>query len=244
MDDSRDPIGPTPPDGRTRGRRRRRGAVVAAGLLVAGAALGGGVALAVGPSFSDVPEGHQFYDEIEWMAASGISTGYPDGTYRPGVAVSRQAMSAFMLRLAEVMGDAGVAPELAGFSTTSPEFVSWTFATGTVTLPPGYHSNVKVTFNAQSVCFEADGLMDPAGCEVRLLVDGSPAFSGARTLTFATPSEQGLRTAVWLVRGLTPGSHTVQLQARQDHADGELDSAFHLSNAELILEVLSEPAPG
>ena len=52
----------------------------------------------VNPTFSDVPTTHGFYDEIEWMAAEGISTGYSDGTYRPDWAVSRQAMSAFMAR--------------------------------------------------------------------------------------------------------------------------------------------------
>lgn len=51
------------------------------------------------PSFADVPTTHQFFAEIEWMAASGISTGYSDGTFRPSTAVSRQAMSAFLSRL-------------------------------------------------------------------------------------------------------------------------------------------------
>jgi streptogramin lyase len=52
------------------------------------------------PSFSDVPAAHQFFEEIEWMAANGVTTGYDDGTYRPRQAVSRQAMSAFLARLA------------------------------------------------------------------------------------------------------------------------------------------------
>lgn len=51
------------------------------------------------PTFDDVGTGHPFYDEVEWMADAGISTGYPDGTYRPGGPVTRQAMSAFMARL-------------------------------------------------------------------------------------------------------------------------------------------------
>lgn len=52
------------------------------------------------PTFSDVPTSHQFYDEIEWMADVGVTTGFPDGTYRPTQPVSRQAMSAFLARLA------------------------------------------------------------------------------------------------------------------------------------------------
>ena len=33
------------------------------------------------------------------MADNGISTGFPDNTYRPAVDVTRQAMSAFLYRL-------------------------------------------------------------------------------------------------------------------------------------------------
>jgi predicted phage tail protein len=54
-----------------------------------------------GPTFVDVPTSHPFYEDIEWMAAEGITAGYQPGpTYRPGDAVTRQAMSAFMYRLA------------------------------------------------------------------------------------------------------------------------------------------------
>ena len=52
------------------------------------------------PSFSDVGLSHPFFADIEWMADSGISEGYENGTYRPSAAVTRQAMSAFMYRLA------------------------------------------------------------------------------------------------------------------------------------------------
>lgn len=51
------------------------------------------------PTFSDVATGHPFYTEIEWAAAAGVTTGYPDGTYRPGETVSRQFMAAFLFRL-------------------------------------------------------------------------------------------------------------------------------------------------
>jgi hypothetical protein len=50
--------------------------------------------------FSDVPTGHAFCKEIEWMRDANISTGFNDGTYRPSTNVTRQAMSAFMARLA------------------------------------------------------------------------------------------------------------------------------------------------
>lgn len=50
--------------------------------------------------FSDVASDHPFHDEIGWMADSGISTGFPDSTFRPTNGVTRQAMAAFMQRVA------------------------------------------------------------------------------------------------------------------------------------------------
>ena len=54
------------------------------------------------PPFSDVPTNHPFCPEIQWMKDNGISTGFDDGTYRPSIAVTREAMSAFMSRLTGV----------------------------------------------------------------------------------------------------------------------------------------------
>ena len=54
--------------------------------------------------FADVPPGTQFEAEINWLAGQGISTGWtePNGTktYRPLGPVNRDAMAAFMHRLA------------------------------------------------------------------------------------------------------------------------------------------------
>lgn len=49
-------------------------------------------------SFSDVPRNHQFAKEITWLASTGITTGWPDGTFRPVAAITRDAMAAFMIR--------------------------------------------------------------------------------------------------------------------------------------------------
>jgi Tol biopolymer transport system component len=51
--------------------------------------------------FHDVPTDHPFFAEVEWMGDMGITTGYADGTFRPGAAVTRQAMSAFLHRLVD-----------------------------------------------------------------------------------------------------------------------------------------------
>src|SRR5690606_29527122 len=51
-------------------------------------------------TFTDVPNWHPFWREIEWLATTGITTGYSDGTFQPGSTVTRQAMAAFLHRLA------------------------------------------------------------------------------------------------------------------------------------------------
>ncbi|GAA1748774.1 S-layer homology domain-containing protein [Aeromicrobium alkaliterrae] len=54
-----------------------------------------------GPSrFSDVAPGHVFKAHIAWLAERGITTGYDDGTFRPGQPVLREQMAAFLYRLA------------------------------------------------------------------------------------------------------------------------------------------------
>lgn len=49
-------------------------------------------------TFSDVPLSHPFFQHIEALAASGITTGYGDGTYRPDNYVTRAALAAFLAR--------------------------------------------------------------------------------------------------------------------------------------------------
>ncbi|RIJ76776.1 hypothetical protein D1871_10440 [Nakamurella silvestris] len=50
---------------------------------------------------SDVPLGRQFCGEISWMYQSGLTTGYPDGTFRPAGTVERQQVAVFLYRLAK-----------------------------------------------------------------------------------------------------------------------------------------------
>jgi hypothetical protein len=50
--------------------------------------------------FRDVTGNHPFNREVTWAQQENIVNGYPDHTYRPGVAVSRGAMAAFLHRFA------------------------------------------------------------------------------------------------------------------------------------------------
>ncbi len=50
--------------------------------------------------FRDVPAGHPFCAEIAWLSAEGVVDGYDDATFGPDRPVTRQAVAAFLTRLA------------------------------------------------------------------------------------------------------------------------------------------------
>src|SRR5690554_2983627 len=64
------------------------------------ASIAGAPAAGAATGFTDVPTKAPFHKEITWLANKGISTGYADNTFRPHNAVTRDAMAAFMYRLA------------------------------------------------------------------------------------------------------------------------------------------------
>jgi arabinogalactan endo-1,4-beta-galactosidase len=68
-------------------------------------------------------EGTTFEADILWLVDRGITTGYSDGTYRPYDAVSRQAMAAFLYRLA---GEPDVTlPAESPFTDVTSEFTHY-----------------------------------------------------------------------------------------------------------------------
>jgi hypothetical protein len=68
------------------------------------------------PRFSDVPAGHPFFWEIECLVERSAAVGYSDGTFRPGAAVSRQAVVAWLWHLVGAPAPSGAPP----FSDVSP----------------------------------------------------------------------------------------------------------------------------
>ncbi|WP_342372361.1 S-layer homology domain-containing protein [Propioniciclava soli] len=80
------------------------------------------VTLPATPTFTDVPRSHPFFREIEWMASTGVTTGYGDGTYRPDAPVNRDAMAAFFSRLSERSGfDGYPARDVSPFGDVTPD---------------------------------------------------------------------------------------------------------------------------
>ncbi|WP_307030367.1 S-layer homology domain-containing protein [Arthrobacter globiformis] len=88
---------------------------------------------AAGKTFKDVPTSAAFAREIGWLAASGVSTGWPDGTFKPITAVNRDAMAAFMYRLAGK--PAFTPPKVSPFMDVAPGYlfykeITWLAAEG------------------------------------------------------------------------------------------------------------------
>jgi len=69
--------------------------------------LAGSPAPADDPAFTDVPADHPFADPIAWAGESGITTGYSDGTFGPTGVLTRQAVMAWLWRLAGSPAPAG-----------------------------------------------------------------------------------------------------------------------------------------
>ncbi|MET0567255.1 MAG: hypothetical protein ABW021_12500 [Acidimicrobiia bacterium] len=90
------------------GRARRRVTTIGATLALIIAVP---VAVIAAHSFDDVPDSNQFHESIAWMQENGITIGCnpPANTqYCPEDNVSRQQMAAFMRRLAQTDGSAGI----------------------------------------------------------------------------------------------------------------------------------------
>ena len=203
-----------------RAPRRSSSQIVVASVLVAASFVGGSLAWA-NSEFSDVPADHPFHDEVAWLADAGISTGYGDGTFRPGDTVTRQGMAAFMQRLHDARDD------LAVVSDPSFQFIGiaeWSDLAGAsvkVTVPPGTRATVLASFTAETTCYSGP----PAGaCYGRLLLDGvemtpkggAPhAISSTDDATNTSNHDEGHRF-VRYVEDVGPGEHTVTFQARTD----------------------------
>ena len=91
------------------------------------------------PQFSDVPVTHPFYAAISWLAESGITTGYGDGSFGVSRTVSREALAAFLYRYADAAADGYVAPATPMFTDVTSDSsrfyteISWLAEAGITT---------------------------------------------------------------------------------------------------------------
>lgn len=87
-------------------------------------------------AFSDVVRGDQFFTEISWFQQEGHTAGFADGTYRPLDSVNRDAMAAFLYRLADE--PEFTAPAVSPFKDITPSTkfykeITWLASTGITT---------------------------------------------------------------------------------------------------------------
>lgn len=148
----------------------------------------------VGPGalgkFVDVGPEQQFAIEIQWMFDSGISTGWDDNTYRAGLSVNRDAMVAFMHRLARkpyVQGATKVFPDVGPDDQFLTE-ITWA---ATAKISDGY---VDGTFRPVTAV-SRDAM---AAFMYRLA--GSPDFAPPKTSPFVDvgPNDQFYKEITWM----------------------------------------------
>ncbi|MDI9628492.1 MAG: S-layer homology domain-containing protein [Acidobacteriota bacterium] len=149
--------------------------------------------------FTDVTPDIQFYDEIMWMAEQGISTGWPDGTFRPWQPVERDAMAAFMYRLA---GEPEFEPPaISPFTDVTPNTqfykeITWLYSEGIST---GWDDGTFRPWNL----IDRDAM---AAFMYRFA--GEPEFEPPATSPFTdvTPSTQFYKEIAWLYsEGISTG---------------------------------------
>ena len=68
-----------------------------------------------GVSFADVRESDWFYDAVRWAAYYGITSGYGDGTFKPGAGCTRAMIAAFLMNYARLRGTYAEPAEESGF---------------------------------------------------------------------------------------------------------------------------------
>lgn len=95
---------------------------------------------AVAPgNFADVPDGLYYAPAVAWASANGIVNGYSDGTFRPGAAITREQLAAFLYRYARYRGgdvsgraDLTAYGDAAGIAGYAVEAMAWANAAGLV----------------------------------------------------------------------------------------------------------------
>jgi len=155
------------------------------------------------PDFPDVEAWNGFVPEMDQLALRGITTGYADGTFRPWASVNRDAMAAFLYRLAGRPAYTPPAvPEFADVPRNHPFYLEiswladqgvttgWVLTDGTVEFRPGEPVSREAT----------------AAFLYRMA--GRPAFTAPSTSPFqdVTTGDRFYREIAWLAQtGISTG---------------------------------------
>lgn len=218
--------------------RRRTLAVAATTLVVAAALVGGSASWAATQVFSDVPSNHPFADEIAWMHATGISTGYQDGTYRPNDPVTRQAMSAFLQRTYNLRDDVGVSTSTSDIPVPTTAYT--TVATTTITVPEGTTADLLATFSGASTCTSANTISSYS-CMIELRVEGTTMSPGEMVFEFSGKGQDDgyeSHSVQGAITDVDPGTYTVSALARR--GSGEING-YSIYQPTLVAQAVLRP---
>lgn len=202
-----------------------------AGCVVATAVLTGVVSAWANDQFDDVPASHPFHDDIAWLADTGITTGYSDGTFQPSRAVTRGSMAAFLRRAFDLQAGRVVTTTSAGTSTTSTAWADVPAASVTLTVPAGAEARIVASLSSQVGCEGGRPVTIllaaiAPGCRVRFLLDGVVMNPGVYNVAYSDLTQaqldnseigdllgQSEATTVMAASNLVgPGPHTVKVQ--------------------------------
>lgn len=151
------------------------------------------------PVFTDVPTDHMFHTEISWLAQRGITTGWPDGTFRPAENVQRAAVAAYFYRLAgSPTYTPPITPSFKDVPIDHPFYkeIEWLRSTGITT---GWEDG---TFRPTEPVSRA------AMAAFFYRFHGEPVVDMSQAPTFSDVSEQTMfhKEITWLAqRGITTG---------------------------------------
>lgn len=183
-------------------------------------------------TFTDVPPGAPFFDDIEWLSGQGITTGYnnEDGTtsFHPAESISREAMSAFLYRFA---GSPAFTPPATSPFTDVPtdaafyKEISWVDARG---IDTGATEGENRTFSpSEKVTRETMAVM-------LYRFAGSPAFDPPATSPFTDvqSTDPAYKEITWLAQtGITTGydqpDHTVTYQPADPVSRQAMAAFYH-----------------
>ncbi len=146
--------------------------------------------------FSDVPPTHPFHADIAWMVEKNLTTGWPDGTFRPQASVTREAFIRFIYRMA---GEpAPTLPKASPFKDVSPsapyyKAIVWAKNKG---LAKGYSDG---TFRPQ------DPIRRDAVSAFLYRYAGSPAYTNTATFTDISTSEHRAAIRWMATKGISTG---------------------------------------
>ncbi|MFC7402098.1 SpoIID/LytB domain-containing protein [Citricoccus sp. GCM10030269] len=176
--------------------------------------------------FTDVPPGSGFYGDVSWMACTGITVGYADGTFQRGRDITRGEIAAFLYRQV----DPEYSPDRQrDFSDVNPggayfDAISWMVDEGiTVGRTDGTFGPQEPVSRGELTAFlyrmGADEFTPPAASPFS---DLTPASANYRSITWAS------------ARGITVGYADETFRQSRSINRGEASAFLHRADGDVL----------